>query len=86
MNANSTLGKLSKYSDLIAAGAVVLVVVMMIVPLPPVLLDLFITLNISIALAIVVATLYLPRALDFSSFPLAAAADHAVPPRDQRRR
>ena len=69
MNANSTLGKLSKYSDLIAAGAVVLVVVMMIVPLPAVLLDLFITLNISIALAIVVATLYLPRALDFSSFP-----------------
>ena len=31
---------------------------MMIVPLPPMLLDLFITLNISAALAIVVATLY----------------------------
>ncbi|HEV2814745.1 MAG TPA: flagellar biosynthesis protein FlhA, partial [Solirubrobacteraceae bacterium] len=69
MAANATLKKLSSYSDLIAAGAVVLVVVMMIVPLPAVLLDLFITLNISIALAIVVATLYLPRALDFSSFP-----------------
>src|SRR5687767_2625007 len=69
MTANSSLKKLSGYSDLIAAGAVVLVVVMMIVPLPPVLLDLFITLNISIALAIVVATLYLPRALDFSAFP-----------------
>jgi flagellar biosynthesis protein FlhA len=69
MNGNATLRKLGQYSDLIAAGAVVLVVVMMIVPLPPVLLDLFITLNISIALAIVVATLYLPRALDFSSFP-----------------
>src|SRR5215216_3882469 len=66
---NDALKKLSKYSDLLAAGAVVLVVVMMIVPLPAVLLDLFITLNISIALAIVVATLYLPRALDFSAFP-----------------
>jgi flagellar biosynthesis protein FlhA len=66
---NQSLKKLSQYSDLLAAGAVVLVVVMMIVPLPPVLLDLFITLNISIALAIVVATLYLPRALDFSAFP-----------------
>src|SRR5918995_7104730 len=52
-----------------AAGAVVLVVVMMIVPLPAFLLDLFITLNISAALVIVVATLYVPRALDFSSFP-----------------
>ena len=58
-----------KYTDLIAAGVVVLVVVMMVVPLPPVLLDLFITLNISVALAIVVTTLYVPRALDFSAFP-----------------
>src|SRR4028118_911369 len=66
---NDMLKKLSKYSDLIAAGAVVLVVVMMIVPLPAALLDIFIRLTISIALAIVVATLYLPRALDFSAFP-----------------
>jgi flagellar biosynthesis protein FlhA len=63
------LKKAMKYTDLAAAGLVVLVVVMLVVPLPPLLLDLFITLNISIALAIVVTTLYLPRALDFSSFP-----------------
>ncbi|MDP9384474.1 MAG: flagellar biosynthesis protein FlhA [Actinomycetota bacterium] len=42
---------------------------MMVIPLPPFLLDLFITLNISVALVIVMATLYVPRALDFSSFP-----------------
>ena len=46
MNAAS-LKKLTKHTDLLAAGAVVLVVVMMVVPLPPMLLDLFITLNIS---------------------------------------
>ena len=63
------LKKVMKYTDLIAAGLVVLVVVMLVVPLPPFLLDLFITLNISVALAIVITTLYLPRALDFSSFP-----------------
>jgi flagellar biosynthesis protein FlhA len=61
--------KLSKHTDLLAAGAVVLVVVMMIVPLPPFLLDLFITLNISVALAVLVTTLYLPRSLDFAAFP-----------------
>src|ERR671939_448398 len=61
--------KLLRHSDLLGAGAVVLVVVMMILPLPPLLLDLFITLNISTALAILVTTLYLPRALDFSAFP-----------------
>ena len=49
-----------KHADLLAAGAVVLVVVMMIIPLPPFLLDLAITLNISAALMIVVATLYVP--------------------------
>src|SRR4051812_8106398 len=59
----------SKYADLIAAAVVVLVVVMMIIPLPAFLLDLAIAANISAALAIVVATLYLPRALDFSAFP-----------------
>src|SRR6195952_814813 len=64
-----TIQKLSKHTDLLAAGAVVLVVVMMIVPLPPFLLDLFITLNISVALAVLVATLYMPRALDFAAFP-----------------
>ena len=63
------LKRAGRYSDLIAAGAVVLVVVMMVIPLPPFLLDLFITLNISVALVIVMATLYVPRALDFSSFP-----------------
>ncbi len=63
------LTRIQKYSDLVAAGVVVLIVVMLIVPLPPALLDLAITLNISMALAIVVATLYIPRALDFSAFP-----------------
>jgi flagellar biosynthesis protein FlhA len=63
------LKKASRHSDLVAAAAVVLVVAMMVIPLPAFLLDLLITLNISAALMIVVATLYVPRALDFSSFP-----------------
>src|SRR5215217_2448970 len=61
--------KIGKYTDLIAAAVVVLVVVMLIIPLPPMLLDLLITLNISVALAIVVTTLYTQKALDFSVFP-----------------
>ncbi|MEN3284117.1 MAG: flagellar biosynthesis protein FlhA [Solirubrobacteraceae bacterium] len=65
----NALKQAKKYADLIAAGVVVMVVVMMVIPLPPMLLDLAITLNISAALAIVVATLYVPRALDFSAFP-----------------
>ena len=49
------LKRLGKQTDLMAAAAVVLVVVMLVIPLPPFLLDLAITLNISVALAIVVA-------------------------------
>src|SRR3954465_9924258 len=65
----TSMQKMMKHTDLIAAGAVVLVVGMMIGPPPAALIDLAITLNISTALAIVTATLYLPRALDFAAFP-----------------
>ncbi|HEY2055725.1 MAG TPA: flagellar biosynthesis protein FlhA [Solirubrobacterales bacterium] len=61
--------KLMAHADLVAAIGVVMVVVMMIVPLPVGLIDLFITLNIASAITIVVATLYVPRALDFAAFP-----------------
>src|SRR3954470_11160204 len=66
---STMMQKMGKYTDLIAAGVVVLVVVMMIIPLPAVLLDLLITLNISCALAIVVTTMYVQKALEFSVFP-----------------
>ena len=58
-----------KQTDLLGAAAVVLVVCMLIIPLPPFLIDLFITLNIAAALAILVSTLYMKKALDLSSFP-----------------
>ena len=68
MNENA-IRKLLRHTDLVAALAVVVVVTMLIVPLPSMLLDLFITINISAALAVVVATMYLNKPLDFSAFP-----------------
>src|SRR5215212_2490385 len=64
-----TLTQLMKHTDLLGAAAVVLIVCMLIIPLPPVLIDLFITLNIASALAILVSTLYMNKALELSSFP-----------------
>jgi flagellar biosynthesis protein FlhA len=64
-----TIRKMLRHSDLIAAVGVVVIVTMLVIPLPAFLLDLMITLNISAALAIVVATMYLRKALDFSVFP-----------------
>src|SRR5256885_4459758 len=65
----ASMQRIMKHTDLLAAGAVVMVVVMMIIPLPPFMLDMFITLNISAALAVLMTTLYLPRSLDFAAFP-----------------
>src|SRR5271154_2892701 len=61
--------RLLRHTDMLAAVSVVLVVTMLVVPLPSELLDLLITLNISAALTIVAATMYLGKALDFASFP-----------------
>jgi flagellar biosynthesis protein FlhA len=66
---SDSIKKLLKHSDMLAAVGVVVIVTMLVVPLPSALLDLFITLNISTGLAVVVATMYLRRALDFSAFP-----------------
>jgi flagellar biosynthesis protein FlhA len=48
---------------------VVLIIVMMVVPLPSMLIDLFIALNITGALLIVLVSMYVKRPLDFSTFP-----------------
>src|SRR5256885_3471318 len=68
MNEQGIRGLL-KHTDLVAALGVVVIVTMLIIPLPSMLLDLFITVNIAAALAVVVATMYLRKALDFSVFP-----------------
>jgi flagellar biosynthesis protein FlhA len=58
-----------KHNDLLAAVGVVVVVAMMLVPLPTPLIDVFITVNISGALMILITTMYVPKALDFAAFP-----------------
>ncbi len=54
-----------RHSDLLGAVAVVVVVAMMLVPLPTVLIDLLITVNICGALMILITTMYVPQALEF---------------------
>jgi len=63
------LSRLSKYSDILVAGLVVLILVMMVVPLPAFLLDALLVFNITCALVILLLTMYTKDALEFSSFP-----------------
>ncbi len=56
-------------SDTFLAAAVVGIVAMMIVPLPPTLLDILIVLNITFSLTILLVSLNIREPLEFSSFP-----------------
>jgi flagellar biosynthesis protein FlhA len=56
-------------SDIYLAVAVVVVVGMMILPLPPALLDALITINIGLALTVLLVSMYIREPLEFSVFP-----------------
>jgi type III secretion protein V len=60
---------LSRYSDLALAALVVSIVGMMIIPLPTLLLDLLITLNIAVAVTLLLISIYVTDALAIATFP-----------------
>ncbi|MBF0349048.1 MAG: flagellar biosynthesis protein FlhA [Magnetococcales bacterium] len=51
------------------AVGIIVVLMVMIIPLPPMLLDLFLSVNISMGIVILLTTVYIHKPLDFSSFP-----------------
>lgn len=65
----SASNKLSKNIDILAAFGVVGVVVMMIVPLPPALVDILLTLNIAGSVLILMLAMFTRESLEFSIFP-----------------
>ncbi|TKB10277.1 flagellar biosynthesis protein FlhA [Desulforhopalus sp. IMCC35007] len=56
-------------SDVVAAVGLVSILMIMIIPLPSIILDLFLSTNITIALLILIISLYTVKATDFSIFP-----------------
>ncbi|MCB0209789.1 MAG: flagellar biosynthesis protein FlhA [Anaerolineae bacterium] len=63
------LRRLLNNSDIVLAIAVIGIVAMMIIPLPPVMLDILLALNIAMAVTIMLVSLYIEKPLDFSAFP-----------------
>jgi len=61
--------KLVKHSDVALAAAVVLVLVVLVLPVPPALLDVLLTINISCSIVILLVTLNASESLEFSTFP-----------------
>ncbi len=63
------LDKLGQNSDLFVAFAAIGMVLMLIIPVPPLLLDFFLLLNLSLSFLIILSTLYVKKPSDFSAFP-----------------
>jgi type III secretion protein V len=69
LRAGDVRGLLSRYADLVLAGAVVAIVGMMIIPLPTPLLDLLISVNIAVAVTLLLVAIYVSDALKIATFP-----------------
>src|SRR3990170_3096745 len=60
---------LGRYTDLSISVAAVVVVAMMVIPLPSWVVDVLLTLNICLTLTVLLVTMYVRQALEFSVFP-----------------
>lgn len=71
--------------DLISKGEIALIVgvigifVVLIIPIPPILLDLLVTVNISVTLLLLLVTLHAKGPLDLSTFPSILLFFNTVP-------
>lgn len=63
------LKSLLQRSDVIAALGLVSILMIMIIPVPSIILDLFLSTNITIALLILIISLYSEKAVEFRTFP-----------------
>ncbi|MBT6564769.1 MAG: hypothetical protein HON76_19825, partial [Candidatus Scalindua sp.] len=58
-----------KHSEFVLAAGVLCILVVLIVPLPTFLLDILITVNISLSFLVLMVTLHVKRALEISAYP-----------------
>jgi type III secretion protein V len=65
---NRLLG-MARYTDVFLAVAVVLILSLMFLPIPPVLLDLLLATNLSLSILLLILSMYVPNVLAFSTFP-----------------
>jgi type III secretion protein V len=67
--AGNLTGVLTRFSDLLLVTCVALMVGMMIVPLPTFLLDIFLTVNITVAVIILMVSIYISTGTQIASYP-----------------
>ncbi len=66
---NPLVARIARYRDLIIVVGVVGVLIVMVIPIPTQIVDLLLTLNLGVALMILLVSMYNKEALEFSVFP-----------------
>lgn len=69
LGGEGALNLINRSSDLILAAWVIAVIVMIILPIPPPIIDLVITFNLTAAVGLLMVALYIPSAIQLSVFP-----------------
>jgi type III secretion protein V len=66
---NKLVGLASKSSDVILAGFIITIIGMIIIPVPPTVIDIMIAINMSAAICLLMVALYIQKAVHLSIFP-----------------
>ena len=59
----------SRFNDIILAILVMMIISLMIIPIPPAVLDCLLAVNLTLSVMLLMLSLYIPRTLEFSTFP-----------------
>ena len=69
MSDRAPMNRTTRASAMLAPAAVVLVVLLMVVPLPPMVLDLLLSVDIGLAVVLMLTAIYVKEPIEFSVFP-----------------
>lgn len=69
LSGDVALSTINQSSDLLLAAWIIAVIVMIVLPVPPPIIDLLITFNLTAAVGLLMVALYIPNAVQLSMFP-----------------
>lgn len=66
---NAALAKITQASDVILAFFIIGIITMIILPVPPHIIDVLLAINLTVAIGLIMVSLYIPSAIELSMFP-----------------
>ncbi len=63
------LNKYTRNTDVMIAAGLVGILIVMLIPIPPILIDMFLTLSFTLSLLVLLVAIYTTKPLEFSVFP-----------------